>query len=140
MDSDQYSADLDEEYKISLDRRPRRWLGLFAGLYVGIVLGIVSSNSVAQVGFWIKLGVVSAGVSWVLVFVVSTLANLLGARFGVNASSIRPIIRTFFIIVFTALFIYLVAFFFQVEGQGYVLTLIPIILSIKSWRQSPFWL
>ena len=33
MDSDQYSADLDEEYNIALDRRPRRWLGLFVGLY-----------------------------------------------------------------------------------------------------------
>ena len=49
MDSDQYSADLDEEYKISLDRRPRRWLGLFAGLYVGIVLGIVSSLSLIHI-------------------------------------------------------------------------------------------
>ncbi|MAW12083.1 MAG: hypothetical protein CMO54_09580 [Verrucomicrobiales bacterium] len=131
MDSDQYSADLDEEYNIALDRRPRRWLGLFAGLYVGIVLGIVSSNSVLQVGYWIKLGVVSSVVSWGLVFLVSTFGNLLGARFGVNASSIRPIIRTFIIIFFAALFIYLVAFFFQVEGPGYVLTLIPIILSIS---------
>ena len=105
MDSDQYSADLDEEYNIALDGRPRRWLGLFAGLYVGFVLGIVSSYSVLQVGYWIKLGVVSSVVSWGLVFLGSTFGNLLGARFGVNASSIRPIIRTFFIIIFIILLI-----------------------------------
>lgn len=137
MDLDQYSADLDDENNIALDSRPRRWLGLLAGLYVGAVLGILSSNSVLQLGFWIKLGVLSAGVSWGLVFLVSTFGSLFSARLGVNSRSIAPIIRTFFIIVFTTLFIYLVAFFFQVEGQGYVLTLMPIILSISIyWTKS----
>ena len=137
MDSDQYSPDFDDEYNFAPESRPRRWLALFAGLYAGIVLGIVSSNSVAQIGFWIKLGSLSAGVSWVLVFLVSIMGSFICIRLGLNAKLIAPIVRSFFIVCFVGVFTYFLALLFQGEGLGYLLSLMPIILPISFYWTKP---
>jgi|TARA_B110000116_G_scaffold270656_1_gene289272 hypothetical protein len=137
MESDQYFGDLDEEIRYSMKARPRRWLGLFAGLVVGVVLGILSSNTFVEFTFWILLGCSTACVSWVIVLLASLIGGSLCNKLGLRARTLPRIFRFLGILIASVGFTCLLGVIFKSRGFGIGLTLAPTIFFICVYWTMP---
>ncbi|MCH2025999.1 MAG: hypothetical protein MK172_09675, partial [Verrucomicrobiales bacterium] len=130
MEPDQYFGDFDEEIRYSKKGGPRRWLGLFAGIVVGVVLGILSTDTFAELGFWIFLGVCTACVSWLTVFLFSVLGSSLCNRLGFRARELPRIFRFLGLVMAGIGLACLLAWLFRSRGLGIAIALAPTIFFI----------
>ena len=137
MESDQYFGDPDEGIRYSMKAKPRRWLGLFAGLVVGVVLGILSSNTFVEFTFWILLGCSTACVSWVIVLLSSLIGGSLCNRLGLHARTLPRIFRFMGILIASVGFTCLLGVLFKSWGLGIGLTLAPTIFFICVYWTKP---
>ena len=130
MEPDQYFGDFDEEIRYSKKDGPRRWLGLFAGIVVGVVLGILSTDTFAELGFWIFLGVCTACVSWLTVFLFSVLGSSLCNRLGFRARELPRIFRFLGLVMAGIGLACLLALLFRSRGLGIAIALAPTIFFV----------